>query len=85
LHDGAAREFGREINEERMSNPWTKKNPLMSMWLSAANKAAGTARGQAASATRRGTASATTEATRQVLEFWGAKPVKAPARKKPRR
>lgn len=24
-----------------MSNPWTKKNPLMSTWLSAANSAAG--------------------------------------------
>ena len=28
-----------------MANPWTKKNPLMSMWLSAANAWAGAARG----------------------------------------
>ncbi len=31
-----------------MANPWTKKNPLMSMWLSAANAWAGAARGLAA-------------------------------------
>ena len=27
-------------------NPWTKKNPFMSMWLSAANTAAAPARGR---------------------------------------
>ena len=31
-----------------MANPWLKKNPLMSMWLSAANAAAGRARRVAA-------------------------------------
>jgi hypothetical protein len=36
-----------------MSNPWLKKNPFMSMWLSTANCVAGTLRGQAkAQATR---------------------------------
>jgi hypothetical protein len=30
-----------------MANPWFKKNPLMSMWLSAANAVAGRARGVA--------------------------------------
>lgn len=30
-----------------MTNPWLKKNPFMSMWLSAANRVAGTVRGQA--------------------------------------
>lgn len=33
-----------------MSNPWLKKNPFMSMWLSAANRATGAFRGQAAAA-----------------------------------
>ncbi len=36
-----------------MANPWTKKNPLMSMWLSAANAWAGAARGLAAAARKR--------------------------------
>ena len=27
-----------------MANPWTKKNPLLSMWLSGANAVAGKAR-----------------------------------------
>jgi hypothetical protein len=31
-----------------MANPFTKKNPLMSMWLSAANSWAGAARGMVA-------------------------------------
>ena len=35
-----------------MSNPWLKKNPFMSMWLSAANRAAGTFRGQATAAVK---------------------------------
>jgi hypothetical protein len=30
-----------------MANPWLKKNPFMSMWLSTANRVAGTLRGQA--------------------------------------
>jgi hypothetical protein len=31
-----------------MSNPWLKKNPFMSLWLSTANRMAGSLRGQAA-------------------------------------
>ena len=42
-----------------MKNPWTKKNPLMSMWLSGANRVAGSARGQASAA-----------AKRQAVDFW---------------
>ena len=30
-----------------MANPWLKKNPFMSMWLSTANRVAGSLRGQA--------------------------------------
>ena len=30
-----------------MKNPWLKKNPLMSMWLSGANAMLGVARSQA--------------------------------------
>jgi hypothetical protein len=31
-----------------MKNPWTKKNPLLSMWLSGANAVAGSAEGKEA-------------------------------------
>ena len=68
-----------------MSNPWTKKNPLMSMWLSSANKAMNTARGHATSAAKRQVATAQTDAMRQIVDFWTGKPGKAPARKKTRR
>ena len=68
-----------------MSNPWTKKNPLMSMWLSAANRSAGSAKGAAIGAAKRGAAAAQADATKQVLEFWGVKPAKAAPRKKSRR
>jgi hypothetical protein len=68
-----------------MSNPWTKKNPFMSMWLSAANRTAGAARGQATSAAKRGVAAAQADATRQILDFWAGKPSQPAARKKSRR
>jgi hypothetical protein len=65
-----------------MSNPWTKKNPLMSMWLSAANKSLGSARGQATSMAKRQVAATQADVTRQVLDFWTGKPPRAPAKKK---
>ncbi|RZL90075.1 MAG: hypothetical protein EOP82_16930 [Variovorax sp.] len=68
-----------------MNNPWTKKNPLMSMWLSAANRAAGTARGQATATAKRQVATAQAEAARQIVDFWSGKPAKPAARKKTRR
>jgi hypothetical protein len=36
-----------------MANPWTKKNPLLSVWLSAANAWAGAARGLMTAEARR--------------------------------
>lgn len=68
-----------------MSNPWTKKNPLMSMWLSAANRAAGTARGKASAMARRQVAATQAEAARQIVDFWTGKPATPVARKKTRR
>jgi hypothetical protein len=49
-----------------VANPWTKKNPFLSMWLSGANAAAGTARAA-------GTAEAKRQQTRlieQTSRFW---------------
>lgn len=45
-----------------MSNPWLKKNPFMSMWLSTANRVAGTFRGQAAALAKRQVNAAMSEA-----------------------
>jgi hypothetical protein len=58
--------------EIEMKNPWTKKNPFLSMWLSGANAVAGSARGQATAAAKRGT-----------VAFWTAalQPPKAKKRK----
>lgn len=36
-----------------MANPWLKKNPFMSMWLSTANRVAGSLRGQATAQVKR--------------------------------
>jgi len=47
-----------------MANPWIKKNPFMSMWLSAANAWAGHARGAAAAGMGRARKAAAKAATR---------------------
>lgn len=58
-----------------MKNPWVKKNPVLSMWLSNANKAVGSARGQSAGSMKREARKASTgtvvAGTKQVLDFWG--------------
>ena len=63
-----------------MKNPWTKKNPLMSFWLSGANAILGAARSRAIAETHRQTAVMFSEITKQALHFWGV----APPRKKRR-
>ena len=56
-----------------MKNPWLSKNPIMSMWLSAANKTLSATRSQAAAAGRRQSRVVAAEPTKQTLEFWGLK------------
>lgn len=53
-----------------MTNPWTKKNPLMSMWLSAANRAAGIARGQATGQAKRAAGQIQKKAGRDMTQAW---------------
>ena len=48
-----------------MTNPWLKKNPYMSLWLSGAN----TARAHVAVAARRQASAATVQATRDIVGF----------------
>ena len=73
-----------------MKNPWTSKNPFMSMWLSGANKVAGTARGHATAAVKReatkatktAARKATTAGTNQMLDFWSAALGKTPKKRR---
>ena len=57
----------------RRSNPWLKKSPLLSIWLSTANAMMGAARGQAAAAVARSAGGAALKPARK----------KAAARRKP--
>lgn len=69
-----------------MGNPWTKKNPLLSLWLSGAHAVLGAARGRASAEGKRRATAAVTQATRQATSFWtGAAPAPAPRKRKKRR
>jgi hypothetical protein len=66
-----------------MKNPWTKKNPYMSMWLSGANAMTGAARGRASAAAKRQAQTAMNEGMKQALNFWsGAWLLPAPPKKR---
>lgn len=56
-----------------MANPWTKKNPLMSVWLSAANAWAGAARGAVAAQMGRARKAAAKAATPRAPAAGGKK------------
>lgn len=63
------------------------RNPWMSMYLSAANKALGTVRGKALAEAGRQRAAARKKATKQIAAFWTGR-LSSPAakkRRKPRR
>ncbi|OGA81594.1 MAG: hypothetical protein A2711_04410 [Burkholderiales bacterium RIFCSPHIGHO2_01_FULL_63_240] len=53
-----------------MPQPWLKKNPFMSMWLSAANRAAGLWHGQASAQAKRHATAAVTDATTRAIQVW---------------
>lgn len=66
-----------------MKNPWLKKNPMLSMWLSGANAVAGAARGRAVAEGRRQAATATTAMTKAATNAWiAALTPPKPARKR---
>jgi hypothetical protein len=67
------------------SNPWLKKNPFMSMWLSGANAVAGSMRGHAAAQAKRQTKSAMTNATKTVFDAWADALAPAPRAKRKRK
>ncbi len=53
-----------------MRNPWTKKNPFMSLWLSAANSLANRALGHAKAEATRQQGKLTKRATRLLTDTW---------------
>jgi hypothetical protein len=53
-----------------MRNPWLKKNPFLSMWLSGANSVFGSIRGHGAAHARRQVNTAVSEATKANLQLW---------------
>ena len=55
-----------------MRNPWLKKNPYLSMWLSASNAVTGAVIAQTKAQARRQAATASTLAVREVAEAWSA-------------
>lgn len=67
-----------------MKNPWTKKNPLMSIWLSGANAAAGSARVRTAAAIKRQARTEMNKNIKQATDFWlgVATPAAPPKRKR---
>jgi hypothetical protein len=65
-----------------MRNPWTTKNPFLSVWLSSANRVLGSARGHATAAAKRQVSTAQTEMTKQVIDFWSGKTATSKKRKR---
>lgn len=53
-----------------MKNPWTKRNPFLSMWLSGANAVAGAARSRITAESKRQAATMITQGTKQMTDFW---------------
>jgi len=67
-----------------MSNPWLKKNPFMSMWLSGANSVVNSARGRVAAEAKRQSTAAITKATSDMFGAWPGFTTAAAKRKKTR-
>jgi len=66
----------------RVRNPWLKKNPFLSMWLSGANVVAGAARGRLSAEARRQSAMMTTNLAKDIARFWFGAQLAPPKRKK---
>lgn len=68
-----------------MANPWLKKNPFMSMWLSGANAVAGSVRGHVIGQAKRQAATAMTKATKDIFGAWAAPSLPSTTKKRKRR
>ena len=65
-----------------MRNPWLKKNPFMSMWLSGANAVLGAARSRATAQAKRQATTMMSDGAKQVVRFLSGALIAAPRRKK---
>lgn len=68
-----------------MRNPFLKRNPFMSMWLSGANALAGTLRGKAVAQGRRAANAASSKATKAAADVWLDTLLPKPPKRKRRR
>ena len=68
-----------------MSNPWLKKNPFMSIWLSGANSVANRARGQVVADVKRQSTSAANKAVSDMFGFWTSAKAATPTTKRTRK
>jgi hypothetical protein len=68
-----------------MSNPWLKKNPFMSMWLSGANSVANSSRGRVAAEVKRQSTSVANKAVSDMFSVWTKSPTANPATKRKRK
>jgi len=68
-----------------MSNPFLKKNPFMSMWLSEANRMAASMRGQATAHAKRQINAAVAQATKDGLKLLTEAPALPKAKPKRQR
>lgn len=64
-----------------MSNPWMKKNPLLSLWLSGANSVAGAAQGRVRANAQRQATAATRQVTQTLMQAWLAPWAATPPRR----
>ncbi len=65
-----------------MKNPWTRRNPWMSMWLSGANAIAGSVRSRAMAEGKRQAAIAMKKNMRQIAEFWNGTWLEPPPKRR---
>ena len=65
-----------------MRNPWMKKNPFLSMWMSGANAVMGAARSRATAEGKRQAATMMSQGAKQLARFWTSGLVTAPRKKK---
>jgi hypothetical protein len=65
-----------------MRNPWLKKNPFLSMWLSGANAVLGSARSRATAEGKRQAATMMSHGAKEVVRFWSNALTTPPRKKK---
>jgi len=65
-----------------LSNPWLKKNPYMSMWLSGAHRVAGSAHAQVSAEAKRQVSHALNKAAEEGTKQWFGTPFASPPKTK---